>query len=337
MTVSSPRRISVALCLATALVASSADATPISQLVIFGDSLADTGNNAALVDLGLFGAPPGSRTPTPIPSSSFIPDLPYATNRYSNGPVWTDQFAAALGLSATNSLAGGTNFAFGGALTGPGGQVPSLLNQVGQFLGATGGVAPSSALYVVEGGGNDARQVFATAAGGGNPAPLIANYAANVGSILTELEAAGARDILLSDVPDIGVVPAITALGHPASTLASSLAGQMNIALSAELMSLPPSPGVDIHFLDLYGLLDALIQDPAAFGFTNVTTACAADPACIANPTGTFFWDGLHPTTAGATLIADAAFSAIPEPASIALLLAAALAGLVVRRGRPQS
>ena len=256
MKVCSPGRITLALCLATALVANSADAMSISQLVIFGDSLADTGNNAALVDGGAFGVPPGSRTLTPILNSSFIPDLPYATNRYSNGPVWTDQFAAALALSATNSLAGGTNFAFGGALTGPGGQVPSLLDQVGQFLGAIGGVAPANALYVVEGGGNDARQAFETAALGGNPNPLIASYAANVGSILTTLETAGARDFLLFDVPDIGKVPGITALGNPASLLASGLAAQMNIALSAMLASLPSGPAVDIRFLDLYGLLD---------------------------------------------------------------------------------
>ena len=138
-------------------------------------------------------------------------------------------------------------------------------------------------------------------------------------------------------MPDIGKVPGITALGNPASLLASGLAAQMNIALSAMLASLPSGPAVDIRFLDLYGLLDALTQNPGAFGFTNVTTACAADPACIAAPTGTFFWDGLHPTTEGATLIADAASAAIPEPSSIALLLAAALAILVVRRRRPHS
>jgi outer membrane lipase/esterase len=335
MTFINGARTTAVLCLGFALVAGSANAMLISQLVIFGDSLADTGNNAALVDLGLFGVPPGSRTATPIPDSSFIPDLPYATNRYSNGPVWTDQFAAALGLSAANSLAGGTNFAFGGALTGPGGQVPSLLNQVGQFLGATGGIAPSSALYVVQGGGNDARQVFETAALGGNPGPLITNYANNVTSILATLETAGARNILLFDVPDIGKVPAITALGIPASLLASGLAAQMNLDLLAMLP--PPSPGVDIRFVDLYGLLDSLTQNPGASGFTDVTTACAADLACISDPTTTFFWDGLHPTTAGASLIADAALAAIPEPSSIALLVAAALALLAAGRRKAHS
>ena len=268
MTFISRARTTVALCLGIALVAAgTAQAMVISQLVIFGDSLADTGNNAALVDFGAFGVPSGSRTSTPIPDSSFIPDLPYATNHYSNGPVWAEQFAAALGLSAANSFGGGTNFAFGGALTGPGGQVPSLLDQVGQFLGATGGTAPSSALYVVQGGGNDARQVFETAALGGNPGPLITNYATNVISILTTLETAGARNILLFDVPDIGKVPAITALGIPASTLASDLAAQMNLDLLAALPA--PSPGVDIRFVDLYGLLDSLTQNPGHLSSRN--------------------------------------------------------------------
>ena len=44
--------------------------------------------------------------------------IPHASGRCSNGSVWSDQFAAKMGLSATASLLGGTNYAFGGAQTG---------------------------------------------------------------------------------------------------------------------------------------------------------------------------------------------------------------------------
>ena len=93
-------------CLATA----TARANAYSALFIFGDSLSDSGNNAIVL------SPP---TPVPISGNDFIPINPYASGTYTNGPVWAQDFAAALGLSASPSLLGGTNFAFGGARTGP--------------------------------------------------------------------------------------------------------------------------------------------------------------------------------------------------------------------------
>ena len=72
----------------TAIFIAGAQAVPYTGLVVFGDSLSDSGNNAIVFD-GL-GAPlpPGTlRTPTPIAGPAFIPTFPYASNVYSNGPV----------------------------------------------------------------------------------------------------------------------------------------------------------------------------------------------------------------------------------------------------------
>jgi hypothetical protein len=57
--------------------------------------------------------------------------------------------AASLGLSANPSLAGGTDYAFGGALTGttpPNGFPPGLEAQVGSFLSQYGPMIPGTAL-----------------------------------------------------------------------------------------------------------------------------------------------------------------------------------------------
>jgi outer membrane lipase/esterase len=328
------RYAALAAALIACLTAGGAQALP-TQLVIFGDSLADTGNNAALIDAGLFdGAPMGARTVPPV-AQAFVPTFPYAgTNRYSNGPVWTDQFASALGLSATNSLARGTNFAFGGARV-TGGEVPSLTDQMNQFLRATNNVAPSSFLYVVQGGGNDARDAFATAAAGGDPGPLIGAYALGIKGIVSTLEGSGATDILLADVPDIGVAPSIRAFGPPASALASQLAADMNAALFGELPTLE-QPGVRIHLLDLYGLLDDVVQHPGAFSFKDVTNSCASDPACIADPKGTLFWDGVHVTTEGAGVIANAALAAVPEPSSLWWVITGLTLWVIWMRKKPQ-
>lgn len=314
------------------LLAGGVQAAPFSSLVVFGDSLSDTGNNALFFDTAV---EPGLRTAVPIPSPDFVPTFPYASDRYSNGPVWVEQFAAALGLSALPSLAGGTNFAFGGARSGPADPsdplaAPGLLDQAGMFLGATGGVAPPDALYVVEGGGNDARDAFARAAGGGDPSGLVGDFAGDIATVVASLVGAGATDILLVNVPDIGLLPAVQVLGPEAAALASAVAAAMNLALDAALASLALPPTVDIHPLDLFGLLDTLVADPAAFGMADVASACAFDPACIAAPDSTFFWDGIHPTSAGHALIASAALAAIPEPATVALV-ALGLLALVAR------
>jgi len=297
-----------------------ASALPVySNLFVFGDSLADSGNNAIVLD-GLYG--PGVRTPAPIPSPAFIPDYPYASNRYSNGPVWTEQFASSLGLSAQPSLAGGTNFAFGGARMGPAGSsFPyTVSDQVALFKLATGGVAPASALYVVEGGGNDARDAFAILAGGGDPTMLINTYVASTIGILTQLKLAGAQDILLANIPDIGKAPAIQALGGAAVSAATLLVVAMNAAVEAAMLGQPLGFMSGVHELDLFGLIDNIYNNPAAYGMTDATSACAYSPACITDPATTFFWDGIHPTTAGHALIASAALAAIPEPATPVLI-----------------
>src|SRR5215468_4507801 len=85
-------------CLATATTHASA----YSALYIFGDSLSDSGNNAIVLAT--------NTTPVPIPGNDFIPTFPYASGRYTNGPVWAQDFAAASGLSPSPSLLGGTNF-----------------------------------------------------------------------------------------------------------------------------------------------------------------------------------------------------------------------------------
>lgn len=315
-------------------------ALPFTDVFIFGDSLTDTGNNALVLDNEFappLSLPPGAlRTSTPISGPDFIPDYPYASGRYSNGPVWAEYFAANLGLNATASLMGGTNMAFGGARSGPvGSPFPfSLLDQVSMFLAGVGGIAPASALYVVQGGGNDARDAFATAAIGGDPTSIISGYALNIMSIITSLDGAGAQEFLLWNIPDIGKTPAIQSLGPVAAGLASSLAMSMNDAVDALLGTLPAGVTDGLHRFDAFGLVNQIFSDPTAFGLTDATTACAVNPVCISNPSSTFFWDGIHPTTAGHAIFAQAALAAIPEPGTV-LLIGVGLVVITWRRRAP--
>lgn len=334
------RAIRISLVLALFLGATAVKAGPFTGLAIFGDSLGDTGNNARFFDL--FGGfmtppvPPGTRTPTPIPNAltggSVIPTFPYASNRYSNGPIWVEQLASSLGLSAQASLLGGTNFAFGGARTGPtGSSFPfSLMDQVTTFLTATGGVAPSDWLYIVIGGGNDVRDAVASPPT--SPATILANYTTHMTAILTDLTDAGADHILLATVPDVGLTPAVRLLdllvpGTAAGATALSFA--MNFALTnVVLPGLGPSAVDNIDLLDTFGLLNDVVLDPTI----NSTLMCATSVACVSSPGNVFFWDGIHPTTFGHALLAQAALRALPEPSGLLLVaLGFALLALAAR------
>jgi outer membrane lipase/esterase len=311
---------------AAAVAAATLSALPVQAsyngLVIFGDSLSDSGNN--FIALG------GSTTPdAAITSNFFVPTYPSSSTMYSNGPVWATSFASMLGLSAAPALGGGSNFAFGGATTSGGAFVPSLTQQVGMFLGGTGGAAPSSFLYVIAGGGNNARA--ALEAIGANPANTFAivgaasyQYATDVGNMVDTLQAAGAQDIVVWNTPNLGTAPAVFNQGPAVAGLASSVAMAMNGALDLRLSS---ESGVSTF--DLFGQVAGVIANPGAYGLSNVTDACVLG-ACPANEY--LFWDGIHPSARGHQILAEAMYAqVVPEPETY-LMLALGLAALAWRR-----
>jgi phospholipase/lecithinase/hemolysin len=301
---------------------------PYDEVIVFGDSLSDSGNNAIF-----FG--PANRTPVPPASpADLVPTFPYASDRYTNGPVWVEHLAARLGASATPALAGGTNFASGAARSGPLGSVfPfSVRDQVRSFLTLSGNTAPSDALFIVQGGGNDARDI---ATGLVSPAIGVPAFAGNMATAVGELQAAGARNIIVVNVPDIGKTPAALAGGPTAAAQASELASLMNDSLDMALDGLA-GPG-NVQIFDLFALVGEVFADPAAFGFADTTSMCVVTPTCLADPSKFFFWDAIHPTAAGHLLLAEQAMVlAVPEPEVYAMLIAGlALLGLMKRGQTP--
>ena len=163
----------------------------------FSETVSDSGNNAILL------AP--NVTSVPIPDNSFVPTYPYASGTYSDGPVWAQTLASMLGLSANPSLLHGTDYAFGGATTGPlnpapaGLAPPSLEAQAAIFLSAHNGVAPGNALYVVEGGAEEVLHVLAAMpVCGGDPVCIntiveltVASFTRTMDNIVSALQRVG--------------------------------------------------------------------------------------------------------------------------------------------------
>jgi phospholipase/lecithinase/hemolysin len=280
----------------------------ISAIVVFGDSLSDTGNAFAVT--GNPGVPPDFGL-----DASLLPSTAYARGGHhlTNGATWAEQLARPLGLarSVQPALRSSSPFAlnFAAATTRARQTLttPSFSLLVAAFLQKTGGVAPADALYAVELGGHDVRDALEVALVGGNPLPILQAGADAIGDNIRTLYAAGAREFLVWTVPDVGRIPAILAI--PGASLPATFYTQVfNGLLAAELAQVAGElPGINIIPFDAFGLITEIATDKEAFGFTNVTNACITPndpPFFCKNPDEYLFWDGIHPTKAAHEIIA---------------------------------
>lgn len=300
--------------LALAIVSTAASAQEFSSYAVFGDSLSDSGNIALAV-----GLPPGN-------SFTTNPD-----------PVAAQIIGNVFGLSSDPSLAGGSDFAWGGACvssTGPClNAVPTIGQQIAQYLSATGGKADSHGLYSYWGGANDIFANLAYASVGLlTPAQVQANIVSTAGEAdaqIGQLQAAGAGDIIVFNLPDIGRTPEFN--GTPFQSTVTGLVllynGQLNSGLAGATGIIP---------VDTFGLFNEIIANPSLYGFTNVTTpACGVGSSSVAcGPVGSglpftyapgtdlsfAFADGVHPTGGAHALIAQYVIAEIQAPQVVSML-----------------
>lgn len=271
------------LSLMTSVVLSTKQPAPIQQLIVFGDSLSDTG--------AVFRATNGLYPPNP----------PYYQGRYSNGRVWVEYLAEALAIKQVN------NFACGGATTvnGRENMVPGLLAQVQSFVQTTPQLS-SSALYVLWAGANDYL----------HGANAVAQPVKNIQQAIATLSSKGAQRFLVTNLPDLGQIPATR--NQASSARLSTLTQQHNQRLRRSLKVLNQQfPDLQMVTLDSYALYQTAIANPSQFGFSQVQSGCLTGSGACSNPDQFLFWDDIHPTTRGHQILADSAIKALESRSTL--------------------
>ncbi|MBA4288210.1 MAG: autotransporter domain-containing esterase [Pseudomonas sp.] len=356
------KALAAAIALASLPLTSSA--MPYSQFIVFGDSLSDSGQ---IPDAGsplLGGNPTGGIRFTNRTGPTYRGGNTGGSNTEYFDEVSTQRLATHLGLQALPSTPGlpqvltgnpdGTNWARGGYTTA---EILASATQVNGSVTPRGANPPRvrngylvdmprvdpNALFYINGGGNDVLGILT-----GTPFDA-ADSAGNLVDLVAALQRAGARTIIVSDLPDVGMTPlgALVDAGNPGlRAVLSNATNQLNVELDSQLSRL----GGNVIRLNIRGLFTEVQSDLAAFGFAptvNQTDVCFnrinvtdGNVGCFEDPTwgldGTspdpaklLFNDGVHPTAAVQQITADYIYSILSAPWEVSLLPEMALSSLI--------
>jgi len=253
------------------LYAANSIAAAFDEIVVFGDSLSDNGNLLLI-----------ENQPRPDPAI-------YYQGRFSNGPVWVEYLADLPRLNAPLD-----DRALGGAQT-DGLVPPGVIEQVNVYIAVEGPPLSHDSLFIIWIGGNDFLN------GNGEFQAAVDN----IETAIVRLAANEARHILVLNLPDLGAIP--DTLGTSEADAATAFSLNFNVELGNLIDRFSVEhPEVTLYEFDVFSFFTEIRNDPAAFGFTNVT-----DPSPnfqIENnfdSAGHLFWDERHPTTAAHALLAD--------------------------------
>lgn len=274
-----------------------------SSLVVFGDSLSDTGNFS-----DLFGGT--------------FPPPPYFDGRFSNGPLWVERLADRLGATISDNRAVALDTSTDLVNT----RLPAFLNETP--------AADPGALHVILIGGNDyLGETERAAVDTAFRQQLADTLAANVSTTITSLAGIGAERFLLLNLSDIGATPQAdedaAQAGNPnlpQGVREATILANEGLADAAGVLR--ASLGVEILEFDTFAFFDEVAGDPASFGLTNIEdNVLRADLSLIGDPEEFLFWDPVHPTARGHELLGEAVYEFIvPTPTAWTVVVALPLA-----------
>lgn len=302
-------RIGATLATLVALAATaSAQNRTFTNQYTFGDSLSDNGNLLAATTA--LGAP--------------NPPAPYFQGRFSSGRVFTELLGNTVAVSATApaTVKSSLNFAYGGAVaSGSSTLPPSMSVQLALFRARA--ITPvKTDLFTILFGANDVLPALVSPATPANPASLDlagSNAAISVAGGVQSLIGFGAKNIVVGGLPNIGATPRAQAGGSTGVALGLRATNAFNNELTNRLRAIAGSAAaadVNILYLDLQSLIDRVVLDYKALGFSNVTSFVLAPAAAGGggDPNNYVFFDDIHPTAKTHALLAQAITEALnPE------------------------
>lgn len=187
---------------------------------------------------------------------------------------WTQEFAAGYGVTLTAKSAGGSSYAQGNARVkaspdAAGGSSPTITAQVDAFLASD---SPKATDFILIGGG-----ISDLIAETVNTAQTDAQRTANVQQAGRDLAAqvvrlinAGAKQVVLTGVYDLGKTPWATAIGQ------NQKLSDLSIAFNSTLItSIPVS--APVLYVDAANYFNLMTNQPQNFGFdTSIVVACTS-------------------------------------------------------------
>ena len=282
-----------------------AQGTSFASITGFGDSYADTGS-----------APGGAFRLLGFPCPAGPPTNP--TCRFSQGTNFVDSLQSIYNLPPL------TNYAVGGAQTGNTNVIPGLpgfAQEVASFVASGRRFSPSD-LLAISIGGND-QALFNSA----NTVPqiqaLAVTSANNAVNGVQQLIGLGAHNIAWVSPGNPFYFPA--PFGDPALSFAQREAWARTYFQQLKVLLAPAAhAGTRIFLFDLETLQARIVANPGQYGFASSGSCLATlgTPGCLAASTATqnsfFYWDTIHPTSAGFALIARYMANQIDAPLTVA-------------------
>jgi len=280
-------------------------AASLNKIVVFGDSLSDTGNLYEYMKHQLPLSPP------------------YFQGRFCNGPLWVELLAEFY--YPGNSKAHLLNYAFGGAGVSEeqdeddedDDALFTLRREVDSYLLAHQDKADENNLYVIWMGSNNYLAVP------DDTDQAVEETLLGIRHSLERLADKGAKHIMVVNLPDLGKTPAARDFDAVDSlTYASS---EHNTKLNGMVLDLNVKyAGVQWLLFDVNSLLGEMLEHPVRYGLTNITDTCYEEMighpssqsilkmASMVKPresvdacSGYLFFDPVHPTEPAHQLMAE--------------------------------
>lgn len=237
----------------------------IDRIIVFGDSLTDNGNIYSFTSLA-------HKITSKIPVVPKTP--PYYQGRFTNGPIWAENLAKKMSLdpSSSNQF---VDYALGGSWAEPYNDSKQIFpfdfaTEVGNYLtNALLDFHKDKHLYAIWIGGNDylsGRDDYEHATN--NTVNIIKNQ-------VERLIRAGAKNILILNLPDLSVTPWSILKGPEFSQKLSQLSLLHNSKLATILAELKQNnPSVKIIAFNIMDQFNDVFLNPEKYHIKDLRSAC---------------------------------------------------------------